>query len=146
MPCRRPALRRALALVALSALGLGVLGACGDDEKGSGTTTTLSPEDVKAPMSEVLAGLPQMVVLGNKAASEGQVGAFDDADDETGKIEDVWKTIEGTVKDTDIDTYEKIETAQGLIKDGAKAHNAERIQQGAQDQSDAVDAFIAGHG
>jgi hypothetical protein len=144
MPAR-PAVRRAAALVALAALGLGGLAACGNDGSSSSTTTSQVPEDVRASMADVLAGLPQIVVLGNKAASEGQVGAFDDANDETGRIEDVWKTVEGTVKATDVDTYEKIETAQGLIKDGAQAHNAERIQQGAQDQSDAVDAFIAAH-
>jgi hypothetical protein len=141
----RPVARRAAALVTLAALGLGGLAACGNDDSSSSTTTSQTPEDVKAPMADVLAALPDMVVLGNKAASEGQVGAYDDAAAETGRIEDVWKTVEGTVKATDIDIYERIETAQGLIKDGAQAHNAERIQQGAQDQSDAVDEFVAAH-
>jgi hypothetical protein len=142
---RRP-VRRALLVITLAALGVGVLGACGsDDSSSSATTTSPRPEDVRASMADVLVGLPKMVVLGNKAASEAQVGAFDEADAETGRIEDVWKTVEGTVKATDVDTYERIETAQGLIKDGAQAHNAERVQQGAQDQSDAVDAFVAAH-
>jgi hypothetical protein len=140
----RPAVRRAVAMASLATFGVGLLGACGKDNPSS-STTTLTPEEVTAPMADVLVGLPQMVILGNKAASDGQVGAFDDADAETGKIEDVWKTVEGTVKATDQNTYEKIETAQGLIKDGAQAHNADRIQQGAQQQSDAVDAFIAAH-
>ena len=47
------------------------------------------------------------------------------------------------MKDTDDDTYEAIETAQGLIKDGAENENAERVRQGADDQAEAIDAFIA---
>ena len=38
----------------------------------------------------------------------------------------MWEEIEGTIKDTDRDLYERIETAQGLIKDGAENENAER--------------------
>ena len=42
--------------------------------------------------------------------------------------------------------YEEIETAQGLIKDGAESKNAARVKQGADDQVAAVKRFLASNG
>jgi hypothetical protein len=136
--------RRALALLAIAAIGVGTLAACGDDDKDSGSTpTTVSPESVKAPISEVLAGLPKIVEHANAAASAGATGDYTTASKEFDELHEIWETVEGTIKDTDQNIYERIETAQGLIKDGAENDNAERIQQGADDQSAAIDDFIA---
>ena len=90
--------------------------ACSDDSSGD-SESSKTPEDIKAPMSE--------------AAKE-----FDE-------LHEVWEGVEGTVKSTDSDIYERIETAQGLIKDGAETKKADRVATGAADQAAAVQDFIA---
>ena len=143
---RRPSVRRALALTAVAAAGLGLLGACGDDDDGGAIESSEdggAPEDVKAPMSEVLAGLPELKEHGTRAAALGATADYQGALDEYEELHELWEEIEGTIKDTDRDIYERIETAQGLIKDGAENDNAERIQQGADDQAAAVDECAA---
>lgn len=140
-----PAVRRALNLVAISAIGVGSLAACGDDDKVASTTTELAPEDVKVPMADVLAGLPTMVDHGNAAATSGATGGYTAALAEYEELHEIWEDVEGTVKDTDESIYERIETALALIKDGAENDNAERIQRGADAQSDAVDEFTDAH-
>lgn len=94
-------------------------------------------------MSEVLAGLPVMVEHGRSAASAAATGDYTMALSEYDELHEIWEEIEGTIKATDRDIYERIETAQGLIKDGAEHDNAERIQQGADDQATAADEFAA---
>jgi hypothetical protein len=137
-------LHRTLAAASIGLLALGGLAACGDDDTSTDTETT-SPEDVKAPMSEVLAGLPVMVEHGGKAAAAAASGDYTKALAEYEELHEIWEGIEGTIKDTDLDIYERIETAQGLIKDGAENDNGERIQQGADDQELAAAEFIADH-
>jgi hypothetical protein len=131
-----------------AALGLGALAACGGDDSSAdeSTSTTGSPEDVKAPMEEVLAGLPTISAAGTAAATAAEAGDFDAALSSYDELHEVWEEVEGTIKDTDEDTYEAIETAQGLIKDGAENENAERVSQGATDQAAAIDDFIAANG
>jgi hypothetical protein len=143
-----PTARRALALSAVALIGLGSLAACGDDsdDKADDTAEEMAPEDIKVSMAEVLAGLPQVVEHGDAAASAAATGDYTKALSEYEELHEIWEGIEGTVKDTDRDAYEAMETAQGLIKDGAQNDNAERIQQGADDQREAVDAFVAAHG
>ena len=142
---RRPSARRATALAAVALLSLGGLAACGDDDDtgSDDAADEVTPEDVKVPMSEVLAGLPGIVEHGNAAASAGATGDYTTALAEYEELHEAWEGVEGTIKDTDPDTYERMETAQGLIKDGAENDNAERIQQGADDQSAAAGEFIA---
>jgi hypothetical protein len=131
------------------AVGVGGLAACGDDDDTSsqdGTTTTAgegSPEDVKVPLEAVLAGLPGIKQAGNTAATVAAGGDFDTALGLYDDLHKAWQGLEGTLKDTDVDAYEAIETAQGLIKDGAENENAERVAQGAAAQAEAIDAFIA---
>ncbi len=139
---RPPSVRCAAVL----AVGMGALGACGTSASTATATTAGSPEAIRAPMSTVLAGLPKIVVLGNKAASDVQIGAYDDANEASGAIEHAWMAVEGTVKADDAATYARIESAQGLIQDGAKHHDGARTLQGANAQADAVGAFIATHG
>jgi hypothetical protein len=143
----RPSARRALALTAVALLGVGSLAACGDDSGRSDDDASdeVAPEDVKVSMAEVLAGLPAILEHADAAASAGASGDYTTAEHEYEELHEVWEGIEGTIKDTDLDAYEAIETAQGLIKDGATHDNAERIQQGADDQRAAVEAFTTAH-
>jgi hypothetical protein len=144
---RRPTLRRALALGAVALVGLGALAACGDDDdtRSDDAADEMAPEDIKVSMAEVLAGLPEIVEQGDAAAAAAASGDYTSAKQHYEELHEVWEGIEGTIKDTDLEAYEAIETAQGLIKDGATHSNAERVQQGADDQRAAVDAFVAAH-
>lgn len=128
-------------------LGLGTLAACGDDGDTSSESTTTttgagSPEEHKASMEEVLAGLPTIKEAGAAAATAAAADDFETALAAYEEMHEVWEEVEGTIKDTDPDTYEAIERAQGLIKDGAENDNAERVSQGAEDQATVIDAFI----
>jgi hypothetical protein len=137
--------RTALAFTAL--LSLGTIGAaCGDDGGSSGGTTTVAPEDVKVPLEEVIAGLPAISAGGAAAAEAAAEGDFEGALAAYDALHEDWEGIEGTLKDTDPDAYETIETAQGLMRDGAENGIAERVADGAADQAAAIDGFIADHG
>ena len=135
--------RRAVAIASVALLGM--LGAaCGDDaDDGAGATTTLSPEDIKVPLADVVAGLPALESGGADAATAAAAGDFQAAIDAYDALHELWEGIEGTLKDTDPDAYEAIETAQGLMRDGAENENAERVADGAADQAAAIQAFIA---
>lgn len=138
-----PAWRVATVALTLT-LGFGSLAACGNDDSSSESTTTAAaaPEEHKAPMSEVLTGLGSIKETGAAAAEAAAAGDFDAALAGYDELHEVWEEVEGTVKDTDVDAYEAIETANGLIKDGAESDNAERVSQGATDLAAAIDAFI----
>ena len=116
--------------------------ACSDDSSGD-SETTKTPEDIQAPMSEVVAKLPTMVAGGDAAKAAAAAGDFDKASEEFDELHEIWEEVEGTVKSTDSDIYERIETAQGLIKDGAETKKADRVATGAADQAAAVQEFIA---
>jgi hypothetical protein len=137
--CRRGL--RLFAVLGFVLAGSTFIAACSDDSSGE-TKSAETPEDVKAPMSEVLSKLPTMVDKGNEAKTAAADGDFDSAASEFEELHEVWEEVEGTVKDTDADIYEQIETAQGLIKDGAENENAQRVGTGADDQSAAVEQFI----
>jgi hypothetical protein len=139
--------RRSAASSAALLLGLAaVLAACGSDgSPAASTTSTESPESVTVPMSEVLAGLPALSMAGTAASKQAAAGDFDAALDTYQELHEGWEKVEGTVKDTDPDLYEAIETAQGLIHDGADNKNADRVATGADDQATAIDSFIAGN-
>jgi len=141
----RPSLPRSFAVAtAVAVLGLTGLTACGSDDGGDDASdVTGSPEDVKAPMEEVLAKLPTIVTAGSAAADAATAGDFDTAAAKYDELHEVWEEVEGTIKDTDPDAYEAIETAQGLINDGAENENADRVVQGASDQAAAIESFIA---
>lgn len=140
--------RRAAAVLAASLLAVAPLAACGGDDDGddAATSSTVSPESVRVPMSEVLAGLPKIVQHANAAAAAANTGDYTTALAESDALHVIWLSIEGTIKATDQDTYIRSEDAQGLIKDGAEHDNAERIQQGADDQSEAAAEFLAANG
>ena len=133
--------RRAVAVVAVSLLAVVGVAACGDDSGSESSSSSAGYE--KVPMADVLAGLPVMVGHGRAAASAAAQGDYTTALTEYDELHEIWEEIEGTIKDTDRDIYERIETAQGLIKDGAENDNSERVEQGADDQAAAADEFAA---
>jgi ABC-type glycerol-3-phosphate transport system substrate-binding protein len=151
VPSFTPRPHRAATLVLALTFGVAALAACGDDEATSaeGTTTTAaagSPEEHKAPMEEVLAGLSTIQQAGEAAATAAEDGDFETALAEYEELHEVWEEVEGTIKDTDPDAYEAIETANGLIKDGAENENADRVRQGADDLAAEIDAFVEANG
>jgi hypothetical protein len=124
-----------------------LLAACGDDDDtGSDPTQATSPEDVKAPMGEVLTGLDGMQGLADEAGAAAAEGDFDTVLSKFAELHEVWEDVEGTVKDTDPDLYEAIETAQGLIKDGGENEDADRVVTGVSDQETAVSSFAEANG
>jgi hypothetical protein len=133
----------ALALSGLLGLGA-LLAGCGDDDQASsdGTATTLAPEAIQVPLSEVLDGLPVMLEAAETAEDAAVAGDFDTVLAEYEELHEVWEEVEGTVKATDRDLYETIETAQSLIKDGGENEDAERVTTGVTDQAAAVETFI----
>ena len=140
--------RRLTGLALAGLLGLGSsVAACGDDDKAGAPaeTTAGAPEGVKAPMEEVLAGLPVMLEAADAAEAAADEGDFDAVLAEYEELHEVWEEVEGTVKDTDRDLYEAIETAQSLIKDGGENVDAGRVSTGVADQAEAVDSFIEGN-
>ncbi len=112
---------------------------------GSDTTEGTSPEDVKVPMSEVLAGLPDMLAAAEEADAAATEGDFDAVLVAYEEVHEIWEGIEGTIKDTDLDIYEAIETAQSLIKDGGENEDAGRVATGVADEATAVESFIEGN-
>lgn len=142
--------RRATGLAFAGLVGLGsLLAACGDDDKADtsaeATEAAGPPEDVKVPMAEVLAGLPVMLAAADAADVAAADGDFDAVLAHFEELHEVWEDVEGTVKATDRDLYEAIETAQSLIKDGGENEDAERVATGVADQADAVGSFIEGN-
>jgi len=136
----RGATFRLLVLGACLLAGSALVVGCGSDSPSTSEATT--PEDVRAPLAEVLARLPTMVAMGNDAKSAAAAGDYDKASTEYDELHEVWEAIEGTVKATDASIYEQIETAQGLIKDGVETEKAARVATGAADQAAAVQQFI----
>ena len=95
-------------------------------------------------MEEVLAQLPDILAAGEAAGAAAEEGDFDAVLAQYEELHEVWEEVEGTIKATDLDIYEEIETAQSLIKDGGENEDAERVATGVADQADAVNSFIAG--
>ena len=116
--------------------------ACDDGSSGEAKSTQTTPEEVKAPMAEVLTKLPTMVTEANEAKTAAADADFATAASKFEELHEIWEEVEGTVKAEDADIYERIETAQGLIKDGAENENASRVATGAADQATAVQQFI----
>ena len=144
-----PPSRCTASMVAVAVLALGsLLAACsGDDGAPSGdVTTTVSPEDVRVPLSEVVAGLPAVAAGGESAAAAAARGDFEAALEAYDEMHRAWAEVEGTLKETDPDAYDAIETAQGLMRDGAENDNADRVAAGAAALSAAIEAFLADHG
>lgn len=142
---RRPRLWLALALV----LGVApLLASCGDDDSAASTTTSTTTESgyEEIPMADVLVALPAMVAAGEAADEAAAAGRFDEVLAEYDVMHEVWEEVEGTIKATDRDLYEQIETAQSLVTDGGETGNEQRVATGVSDQATAVDTFVERYG
>jgi hypothetical protein len=150
---RRRFTRSLLVLLAV----VGLVAGCGDDDDdstaaGDGTSTTsstasgntsstIAPEDVRAPADEVAKGLDNIDGIAHAIAD-----AVKDDDDSAAtlirRIEPIWQDIEGTIKANDEDAYLTFEdsfAALGLAvddMDGGKAADA------ADDITAAVKAYL----
>src|SRR4051794_19607746 len=124
---RRPVVRRALALLVVVPLGLGALGACATSTTSAATTTTLSAQALRTQLPNLLAQLQQIAVLGNRAGSDSQVGAFDDAHDRTVKIGELLQPVRAVLTAASPGTAAAIATAVALIRDGAQHHDVANI-------------------
>jgi hypothetical protein len=83
--------RRFAGLVLVGALGAAsLLAACGDDDAGSSDTTE-APEDVQAPMDEVLTGLDKMLGYAEEAGTAAAAGDFDAVLSKYDELHDVWR-------------------------------------------------------
>jgi len=133
---------RFVAVPACLLAAVSVVAACDDGSSTKAKSTQTTPEQVKAPMAEVLTKLPAMVKEGNEAKASAAGADFATAASKFEELHEIWEEVEGTVKAEDADIYERIETAQGLIKDGAENKNASRVATGAADQATAVQQFI----
>jgi hypothetical protein len=127
--------------VVLLVAGWSLAAGCGSDDDGATATTAASSYE-EIPMSEVLAGLPDLVASAEAALAAAEAGDFDATLDHYDELHEVWERVEGTIKATDLDRYEEIETAQSLIKDGGENEDAARVAKGVADQRAAVDAFV----
>jgi hypothetical protein len=137
-----------VALAAVAALTVAA-GACSSSsDKGSAPTSTASssvaPEDVRAPDAQVAAGLTQIKTI------SGQVAQLTATDKATAKqvddqIEPAWEQIEGTVKANDPDTYLTFEDSFADLEQAVDSGNAAKAQQTASTVSTTVDAYVAKH-
>ena len=136
--------RRFAGLALVGVLGAAsLLAACGDDDDStSDTTAATTPEDVQAPMDEVLTGLDEILGYAEEADAAAAEGDFDAVLSKYEELHEVWEEVEGTVKSTDRDIYESIETAQSLIKDGGENEDADRVSTGVADQEAAISSFV----
>lgn len=142
---RRPTLGLALAL----ALGVApLLAACGSDDATTSTTTSTTAASgyEEIPMADVLVALPAMLAAGEAADAAAAAGHFDEVLTEYDVMHEVWEEVEGTIKATDRDLYEEIETAQSLVTDGGETENEQRVATGVRDQATAVEAFVERYG
>jgi major membrane immunogen (membrane-anchored lipoprotein) len=138
-------LERSGAIAATAVACLLVVGACSSNDKTStssstGTTESSSqaPEDVKAPASEVAAGLKQIQTI---TAQTAQAVGSDQAKaaDLNEQIEPVWQHIEGTVKSNDAESYITFEDAFAALGKAVDSGDTAK----AQEQATAVAAAVA---
>lgn len=136
---------RGTAVAVLIALG-SLLVACGSDDASSSDTTSRESSYEEIPMSEVLEGLPAMLAAADEAQAAADADDFDGVLASYDDLHEVWEEVEGTVKATDRDLYEQIESAQSLIKDGGESADTSRVTTGVQQQADAVATFVDENG
>jgi hypothetical protein len=137
---------RAVRMVALAAAVSALTLGCGNDS-GTGSSaagsavTTPAPEEVTTSPAAVAAGLQQITTLAGQIAAAGsaKVRASSLAD----QIEPIWRTIEGTVKANDQNSYLAFEDSFALLETGAEAGDAAKTGQGAAGVTKATADYLA---
>lgn len=122
----------------LLAITLGAV-ACGSDKKDKAEP---APEDLRAPASQVAAGLGRLDALVN------QIGLAVSADAKAAKeqvkqIEEIWEPIEGTIRENDKDAYIRFEDDFAAIEKAVESGDAAKTQSSTADVSAAVKAYLA---
>jgi hypothetical protein len=122
----------------LLAITLGAV-ACGSDKKDKAEP---APEDLRAPASQVAAGLGKLDALVN------QIGLAVSADAKAAKeqvkqIEEIWEPIEGTIRENDKDAYIRFEDDFAAIEKAVESGDAAKTQSSTADVSAAVKAYLA---
>ena len=113
--------------------------ACGSDKKDKAAP---APEDLRAPATQVAAGLGRLDALVN------QIGLAVSADAKAAKeqvkeIEEIWEPIEGTIRENDKDAYIRFEDDFAAIEKAVDAGDATKTQSSTADVSAAVKAYLA---
>jgi len=138
-------MRSVRALVLAGAVVM-LAGACSssssDSENSSGGATTLAPEEVKAPAAEVTKGLNEINVIAADIAAKAATDKAA-AKASSDKIEPVWRTIEGTVKDNSPDTYLTFEDSFTALANAADSGDASSAQTAAAAVDKAVTDYLA---
>jgi len=103
------------------------------------------PEAVLAPDAEVTAGLSKLLTAAKQIAA-AQPGSTQ-AKAAIGRLEPIWKEIEGTVKKNKPENYSRIEESLALLGKGDEAGKEAKtkVAQGASDMETAVNAYLAEH-
>jgi len=127
------------AVAVLLAITLGAV-ACGSDNKTDKAQP--APEDLRAPASQVAAGLGKLDGLVN------QIGLAAGADAKAAKeqvkgIEEIWEPIEGTIRANDKDAYIRFEDDFAAIEKAVGSGDAAKAQSSAADVSAAIKAYLA---
>jgi outer membrane murein-binding lipoprotein Lpp len=120
-----------------------VAGACSSSKKDTvSADSTAAPEDARTSAANVATGLKQIEAT---AADIAKAAGTDKAraQELDAKIEPVWKTIEGTVKANDQDSYITFEDNFAVLEKAAKDDDATKAQQGSDAVAKAVSAYLA---
>ena len=135
---------RALVLM----VGVSLLAAaCSDAKKtdtsvGGALSTAAAPEDLRASAADVASGLQKIESTAKQIASTAGTDKTK-AKELAGELEPVWKTIEGTVKANDPDSYIAFEDAFALLETAADDGDGTKAQQGAGSVSSTVASYLA---
>jgi hypothetical protein len=129
-------------VVALAVVGALGLGACGSDKKSADSTTTLTPEDVRADAAAVAAGLEAIKTTATAIGTAVAVDITQAKTLDTG-IEPAWAKIEGTVKANDQDTYLTFEDNFAAISKAIEDGDAAKAKQAATKISAAADTYLS---
>jgi iron uptake system EfeUOB component EfeO/EfeM len=115
-------------------------GACSSGESSSKAKT---PEEVRAPASEVTAGLKKIQGIVEQVTAATVSGEQARAEDLDAQIEPTWQKIEGTVKANDQDAYVTFEDSFALIKGAVKSKDGAQASKGAADVDATVKRYLA---
>jgi hypothetical protein len=134
-------------LAGLALVGLVGLASCGDDDKSSATASTaaggtIAPEDIKVDPAVVTAGLTKLpATIASAIAAIGTP----DAEAKLDAIEQQWATFEGTVRDSDPDTYLAIEDQLDPLQDQIKAGDTAKATATAATLSELFTQYLSKH-
>jgi hypothetical protein len=135
--------RASLMLVAVSVVGLaGCSSGGGTPPESAVPTSVLAAPERPATAAEVATGMRKIdqiakEIAGSAGTDKTKAAGLD------GQIEPTWKTIEGTVKQHDQNTYLAMEDNFAVLKKAAEDGDAAAAASGATAISSAVQAYLA---